>query len=135
MLDDGASVSITSDSNDFIKPLTRVNFMVQGIKGHAHATHMVVVRWQLEDDQGRNHSLIIKDTFLILDAPTCILSPQHLVQQANDHHPTQESTGAVTTSNNITLFWGQRKLFNTVALDPHLNIGITLTACGIKANH
>ena len=110
MLDDGTHASITNDSKDFIKPPTRVNQRVWGIKGHAHATHMGVVRWQLEDDQGRNLSLIIKGTFLIPDAPTCILSPQHLVQQANDHDPTQEGTGAMTTSKNIT-YSGDNKTF------------------------
>ena len=61
-----------------------------------------------KDDSGLVHIMVIKDTYLIPDAPTRILSPQHLAQQADDHYPKEEGTGALTTRKNITLFWSQR---------------------------
>ena len=39
MLDDGASACITNDEEDFIEPPPRVDRTVEGIKGHANATH------------------------------------------------------------------------------------------------
>ena len=108
MLDDGASACITNDKQDFIEPPRRVDQKVKGIKGHANATHKGMIKWHLEDDQGLVHVMIIRGAYLIPDAPTCILSPQHLAQQVDDHYPREEGTGALTTSKNITLFWAQR---------------------------
>ena len=39
MLDDGASACITNDKDNFIEPPKRVDRKVNGIKGHAKATH------------------------------------------------------------------------------------------------
>ena len=36
-----------------------------GVKRYAHTTHMVVVKWQLDDDQGRNHAFSKTDKFFI----------------------------------------------------------------------
>ena len=113
MLDDGASACITNDAHDFIEPPKRVDKKVKGIKGHARATHRGTVRWYLEDDNGLVHIMVITGAYLITGTTTRILSPQHLAQQANDHYPTAEGTGALTTSKNITLFWAQRRFTKT----------------------
>ena len=42
--------------------------------------------------------MVITGAYLIPDACTRILSPQHLAQQAEDHYPKEEGTGALTTS-------------------------------------
>ena len=67
--------------------------------------------------------MVIKGAYLIPDVATRILSPQHLAQQADDHYPREEGTGAPTTSKNITLFWSQRCFAKTVPLDPRTNVG------------
>ena len=108
MLDDGASACITNSKEDFVEPPKRVDRKVIGIKGHADATHRVTIKWYLEDDAGLVHVLLIQGAYLIPDAATRILSPQHLAQQANDHYPKEEGTESLTTSKNITLFWSQR---------------------------
>ena len=55
MLDDGASTSITNDSKDFIEPQpeSATGSWCQEI---CYITHMVVVKWQLDDNQGRSHA-------------------------------------------------------------------------------
>ena len=118
MLDDGASACITNDKDDFTEPPKRVDKKVKGIKGHAHATHRGTIKWHIEDDRGLVHVMIIRGAYLIPEAPTRILSPQHLAQQADDHYPQEEGTGALTTSKTITLFWAQRRYAKTVPLDP-----------------
>ena len=130
MLDDGASACITNDKQDFIEPPKRVDRKVKGIKGHANATHKGTIKWHLEDDQGLVHVMIICGAYLIPDAATRILSPQHLAQQADDHYPREEGTGALTTSKNITLFWAQRRFSKTAPLDTKTNVGLTTTASG-----
>ena len=105
---------------------------VKGIKGHARATHRGTIKWYIEDDHGLVHVMIITGAYLIPEAATRILSPQHLAQQANDHYPIAEGTGALTTSKSITLFWAQRRFTKTVPLDPQTNVGLTTTAPGTR---
>ena len=135
MLDDDASACITNDINDFIQPPERVDKMVKGIKGHAQATHRGTLKWYIEDDHGLVHVMVITGAYLIPETTTRILSPQHLAQQANDHYPTVEGTGALTTSKNITLFWAQRHFKKTVPLDSKTNVGLTTTASGTRSFH
>ena len=108
MINDGASACITNCMDDFIEPPKRVERKVKGIKGYAKATHRGTRKWHVKDDSGVVHVMVIQGTYLIPDAATRILSPQHLAQQADDHYPKEEVTGALTTSKNITLFWSQQ---------------------------
>ena len=133
MLDDGASACITNCKDDFVEPPKRVDRKVKGIKGHADATHRGTLKWYLEDDTGLVHVIMIQGSYLIPDATTRILSPQHLAQQANDHYPKEEGTGSLTTSKNITLFWSQRRFTKTVPLDPRTIVGLTTTAAGTRS--
>ena len=133
MLDDGASACITNCKNDFVEPPKRVDRKVKGIKGHADATHRGTLKWYLEDDTGLVHVILIQGAYLIPNATTRILSPQHFAQQANDHYPKEEGTGSLTTSKNITLFWSQRLFTKTVPLDPRTNVGLTTTAPGTRS--
>ena len=75
----------------------RVDQKVNGIKGHANATHRGTLKWHVEDDTGLVHVMVIRGVYLIPNAVTRILSPQHLAQQANDHYPREEGMGALTT--------------------------------------
>ena len=133
MLDDGTSACITNNTRDFIEPPKRVDRKVKGIKGHAQATHRGTLKWYIEDDHGLVHVMIITGAYLIPNATTRILSPQHLAQQADDHYPMAEGTGALTTSKNITLFWAQRRFTKTVPLDSKTNVGLTMTAPGARS--
>ena len=133
MLDDGASACITNNMKDFIESPKRVDRKVKGIKGHAQATHRGTLKWYIEDDHGLVHVMLITGAYLIPEATTRILSPQHLAQQANDHYPMAEGTGALTTSKSITLFWAQRRFTKTVPLDCKTNVGLTMTAPGAKS--
>ena len=98
MLDDSALACITNDKRDFIEPPKRVDQRVTGIKGHANATHRGTLKWHIEDDHGLVHVMVITGAYLTPDMATRILSPQHLAQQANDHYPMAEGTGALTTA-------------------------------------
>ena len=133
MLDDGTSACITNNKNDFIEPPQWVDHKVKGIKGHAKATHRGMIKWHLEDNNGLVHVMVITGAYLIPEASTRILSPQHLAQQADDHYPSEEGTGALTTSKSITRFWSQRHFSKTVPLDPKTNVGLTTTASGTRS--
>ena len=121
-----------NDTNDCIEPPKRVDKIVKGIKGHAQATHQSTLKWYIEDDNGLVHVMVITGAYIIPETTTRILSPQ-LAQQANDHYPTAEGTGALTPSKNITLLWAQRRITKTVPLDLKTNIGLTMTASGAQS--
>ena len=134
MLDDGASACITNDKGDFIEPPKRVYCKVRGIKGHAKVTHRGTLKWHVEEDSGLVHVIVIKRAYLIPEAATRILSPQHLLaQQADDHYPKNEGTGALPTSKHIMHFWSQRWFTKTMPLDPITNVGLTTTASGAQS--
>ena len=114
-------------------PMTRMTSPSKGIKGHAKATHQGTIKWHLEDDNGLVHVMVITGAYLIPEACTRILSPQHLAQQAEDHYPKEEGTGALTTSKNIILFWSQRRYSKLVPLNPKTNVGMTTTASGARS--
>ena len=77
--------------------------------------------------------MVIKGAYLIPEAATRILSPQHLAQQADDHYPEEEGTRALTTSKQIMLFWSHWRFTKTVPLDPSTNVGLTTTASGAQS--
>ena len=128
MFDDGASASIMNELQDFIRKPTPITRKVKGIAGSAEATYCRTVKWKIEDDDNMLQTFTIPNTYYIANAPTRILSPQHLAQQMQDHKPYAEGTGCTTTSSTIVLFWNQRKFTKTVKLDPKLNIAMTNTA-------
>ena len=128
MLHDGASACITNDKDDYIEPPKCVDHKVRGIKAHAKATHRGTLKWHLEYDNRLVHVMVIKGAYLIPDVATRILSLQHLAQQANNHYPKEEGTGALTTTKTITLSWSQRRFVKTVPLNPNTNVGLTMTA-------
>ena len=69
---------------------------VNGINGHAQASHRGTVRWLIEDDKGVIHVFTINGAYLVPTASTRILSPQHLAQQAQDHYPRTEGMGSTS---------------------------------------
>ena len=87
LIDKGTSASITTTSADFIDNPKLVRTKVNRISGNTVAMMKRTVRWKLEDDSGLVHASVLKNTYLIPGASTCVLSPQHMVQQANDNHP------------------------------------------------
>ena len=92
-------------------------------------THRVTISWNIEDDQGRKHTIILPNSYY---APTGerLLSPQHWAQMTKDDYPIQHGTCCITTGSCIQLMWNQRKHIKTIPLDPKSNIGIMRTTPG-----
>ena len=128
MINDGASACITNNLKDFIGRFRHIDQQIKGITGHAQATHRGTVRWKIKDNAGKVHLININDTYYMVDVPNRILLPQHFSQAANNHHPKPEGMGSITSSKNITLFWGQQRYTKTIPLDKNLNISLTWTA-------
>ena len=85
-----------------------------------------MVRWKLEDNTGKVHTYMLKNTYLIPKATTRGFVLQHLAQQAQDNNQVslgQESLRWIT--------WIQRKYKKTLLLDTKLNVK---TVAGFKVS-
>ena len=133
LVDIAASACVTNQLSDFIEPPKSVQVQVTGIsKKQAMATKKGTVAWRIEDDDGQQNKFVIRNTYCVPDAPHRLLCPQQWAQQANDHVPTPEGTGCMTTSRHVILFWDQRRHRKTIPLDTKLNIGFLHSAPGCK---
>jgi hypothetical protein len=129
IVDNGCSASMSPYLSDFIGKLTKCNVKVDGFGGGSvGATHKGTIRWILQDDVGVGHPIYIKNAYYCPDAPCRMLSPQHWAQSKGDHSPNPEGTGCTTTSQEVVLYWDQRKYVKTIRLDKATNVGITATA-------
>jgi hypothetical protein len=131
-IDNCCSYSITISMDHFISSPRRIKSPVQGIGGSLEATHVGTVKWHIADDEGRVHAITLPGTYLVVNSPARLLSPQHWAQTAKDHFPHDEGTCCITNSKEVKLYWGQRKFTRTAPLQRSSNVGVITTAGGIK---
>jgi Reverse transcriptase (RNA-dependent DNA polymerase)/GAG-pre-integrase domain len=131
-IDNCCSKCITNDVNDFIEPPMKVNVRVQGVGGTVTAKLCGTVKWESEDNDGVTHQQIIPGTYYNPDSEYKLYSPQHVVQVANDHHPTPNGTWCATYHDSVVLQWGQRKFTRTVQLDRTKNVALMRSATGYQ---
>jgi hypothetical protein len=68
-VDNCASASVTSDVQDFIAPPRASRTRIIGVNGVSSATLVGTVRWRIEDDDGKIHSIILPNTYYSREAP------------------------------------------------------------------
>ena len=117
LVDNGASAPITNTQDDFIDTPTPVCNKVNGILGHTIATLKGTVKWKFEDDSGRIHLFMLKNTYLIPNTATWVLSAQHLAQQAKHNFPLPAGTGEFTMDKSMILTCNQHHYKKTIRLD------------------
>ena len=66
------------------KPRTS-NTRILGSNGNSNAKCVGTVKWRIEDHDGRQHNIIIPDTYYSKDVPYKLLSSQNWAQTVNDH--------------------------------------------------
>jgi hypothetical protein len=132
LIDNCASVSITNCLNDFTSSPVPSNTKIVGINGTTEASLVGTVRWDIEDDLGRVHQIILPGTYYSANARSRLLSPQHWVQQAEDNYPAPNGTWCATYAKKIKLYWDQQKYSRTVYLNPRSNVGVLRTAPSVK---
>jgi hypothetical protein len=75
LVDNCASASITNSLDDFVRALTKSNKCIQGINGLVTAIQVSTVSWDILDDQGRRHTIILPGTYYVPNSPHRLLSP------------------------------------------------------------
>ena len=92
------------------------------------------MHWHWLDDDGKDHAIDIPNTLYCPTLPfVCLLSPQHLAKESNDHHPSPDGTWLATYSDHMVLFWSQRKAKRTIPLSSTTaGVGFLWSAPGFK---
>ena len=109
LVDNGTLAWIINTKSYFIDSPKPVRNKVNGISGDTIAKLKGTVKWKLEDDNRKIHIFILKKTYWTPGASTQVLSPQHMVQQAEHNYPKVAGTGEFTSDRTMTLTWIQRK--------------------------
>ena len=120
-IDNCASANFTNNLADYVtKQSTKA--VVHGI-GNKDIRFIGTVRWKLQDDRGRVHTLTIPNVYYVPTLPWRLLSPQTLAQVLNDPH----GTGCLTLGDRMELFWNRKQFQKTIPLTSS-NIAITRSA-------
>jgi hypothetical protein len=114
IIDNGASISITSDLGDFVGNPKPVNIPIIGASAASKATLMGTVKCCIEDDDGVVHDILIPNTVYSAGTSNKLLSPQHWTQEARDRYPNANGTWCATLDDRVILFWNQQKYKNSL---------------------
>jgi hypothetical protein len=129
-VDNCCSSSFTNNLADIVGNPVPLLARVQGFGGSiTPVTHRVTIRWELGDDSGVRHSIILPNSYYAPQGEW-FSSPQHWAQVAKDNYPALDGPCCITTGTHIKLLWNQRKSIKTVPLNPKSNIGIMRSAPG-----
>jgi hypothetical protein len=101
--------------------------MIKGFNGATATTKVGTVRWQIQDDTGRTHTLILPETYYSASVQTRLLSPQHWAQTAKQGRGTK----CTTYHDSIILSWNQGKFKRTIPLSSS-NVGVITAPPGIQ---
>lgn len=106
---------MTNNRKHFIGTPRVVSKQVRGL-GKGDIKLEGTVRWNWLDDTGKAHQIDIPNTLFCPALPFCLLSPQHLAREVNDHHPAPNGTWLATYSDHMILFWAQQQAQRTIPL-------------------
>jgi hypothetical protein len=120
-VDNCASMSMSFSREDFIpETLRATKLRVKGFGeegSNACVTHQGTIVWDIQDDEGRNHKIVLPNSLLVPRAKDRLLSPQHWAQTAQDHCPKKGGTYCVTDGEKVVLWWKQARYKKTLLLN------------------
>lgn len=110
-----ASRSMGFAADQFVGPVTPMRGKVKGI-GKTEITGVGTLQVSWEDDMGRSHTHLIKNSLLVPALKEIVVSPQHWAQSAQDNQPNPRGTWCATYEDCIEVFWDQRQFKRTIFL-------------------
>lgn len=129
-IDNHATSCMTNSLHDFVDTsLQQVNVRVKGIAGKLSAAHRGTLRWNITDDTGQPHQLLIPNAYYVPSLPIRLLSPQHFAQSMQPHESTNHGTICETFADSVRLHWSDRRYTKTVPLGPN-NVATLWTTSG-----
>ena len=94
LVDNEASRCMTNNKKHFIGTPRALSKQVRGL-GKGEIKLEGTVRWNWLEDDGKTHEIDIPNTLFCPALPFCLVSPQHLNREVNDHHPVANGTWLV----------------------------------------
>ena len=131
-VDNHASRCMTNDIRHFehFRPL-RTNKTVGGIQGGLAIRGEGTFVFNIEDDEGKTHTIRIPRSLYLPDLPMSLLSPQHWAQEAKDNSPIQHGTRMENYADGCKLIWNQLDFSKTIPFDVATNTPVFRTAPSI----
>ena len=100
-IDHHASRCISNDIYHFITALTPTpRSYLRGVTSNLKVKGEGTLVWSIDDDQGRSHKIKIKNCLYVPGLPSCMTSPQHWADQADDNYPRPDGTWCATYTTN-----------------------------------
>jgi hypothetical protein len=132
LIDNCATASITNNINDCNTTPVPIKRTVKGIGGLLQTqVYSTTIKWDIEDDDGKKHEILLPKSFYIPTSPSRLLSPQHWARTARDTYPLPRGTRCITYDTAVELQWDQRKYKRTIPLDTRgSNVAELTTASG-----
>ena len=119
-----------------LKPITYgQSITVEGINDVMKATWIGDFVFNIQDDNGSIHTIILSDSLYIPDIHMPLLCPQHWARVASDHLPNPHGTGANSRDCHTILYWDQHRYSKTVVHNSHTNTPIFGTAAITHKDH
>ena len=106
------------------KTKRKVNGISQGLEIAGTGTFI----FDIQDDEGKVHTIRVPNSLYVPDLKVCLLSPQHWAQEASDNHPNPRGTRMENDEHGCTLFWGQAKYRKSIPFDDATNTPVFRTA-------
>ena len=117
-----------------LRPLSPLDHdHVGGINGGVDVKMMGTFVFDIEDDSGALHTIKIPNSAFVPHLKTCLLSPQHWAQEANDHHPRPRGTRMENDDRCCILIWNQGKYRKTIPFCDQTNTPVFRTAPSINS--
>jgi len=114
LVDNCCTASITNGIKDFVTLPRPTKTNVERYNGMTEATKVGTIKWDIENDAGRMHTIILPYSYYAPAGKYKLLCPQHWAQVANDHFPKPNGTWCATYSNCIVLHLAQGKYTQTI---------------------
>ena len=96
-IDNHASRCISNDVNHFITTLTPFPpSYLRGITSNLQVKGEGTLVWSIYDDQGRSHKILNKNCLYVPCLSSCLTSPKHWADQADDYYPNPDGTWCAT---------------------------------------
>jgi hypothetical protein len=93
-------------------------------------THIGTIKWDIYNDNGMLHALIIPNAYQVPGCEVRLLSPQHWSQELHDTSPKPDGTTYTTYWDRVKLRRSQQKYLKTIEIDPKLNNVATMWSAG-----
>ena len=78
--------------------------MVKVVGGLVEIKGKVMLVWKIKDDGGVIHPIKIKKELFVPEAPSCLLTPQKWVHQANGNYPKPDGNWCLTKARHCIVY-------------------------------